>query len=192
MVTSLIFFAITADAPPPYPPPPHTHPRSLECLPSGQIISVPQTMEISSDGYTFNISSTPQGTLSPNYIFAPTAGFGGQITKFENGVISIRDKGVIECYGMAIEGGQMSFVSLGGAGVGGYPVQCAPQSYNQVPDVATKPKCLSQPGSKAPYQSTVLFRSTSHSESGAAGAAGHISMVAALLTALALVAAAAL
>ena len=165
--------------------------NSLECLPSGQIIIVPQTMEISSDGFTFNISATPQGTLAPSFIFPPTQGFSGGITKFDSGVVSIRINGVIQCYGMAIEDGQMSFASLGGAGVGGYPVQCSPASYNQVPDVASKPSCVSQPGSKAPYQSSILFRSTKHDSNGGQSV-GQISAITAVIAALALVAAAAL
>lgn len=164
-------------------------------------------MTISENGYTINVSSTSAATLAPSYQFAATSGFSGAFTAFNAPVASIRIAGVIQCYGMQITDGQLALVSLGGAGVGGYDAQCSPASYagpNMCVSSAlavaqetipltppsdpslpapsfTKPNCASQPGSKAPYVSSILFSSTSHTSSSDAQSSALASLVGALV-----------
>ena len=159
---------------PPHPPPPP------------QTIAVPQTLTISSDGYQLNVSSTTSANLAPSYLFPATSGFSGQITAWADPIISVRISGVIQCYAMQIIDGNLGFVSLGGAGVDGYAAQCNPAAYSAIANVYTAPSCSSQPGSRAPYTSSLLFQSTSSkTSSGAASSA--LALAAALGTIAAVV-----
>ena len=160
----------------------HAHPPTPPTPPPA---SPPVT--ISDDGFNATLSSTDNVTLAPSFLFAAQPGWSGSVTAYAQNVLSVRIDGVIRCFGLSLDGGVLSLVSLGGDGfMPLYPTQCAPASYAATP-AAT---CSTPPaGGKSAYKSALLGRFTDRASSGAAGArfyaAAALALAAAFSSALA-------
>ena len=128
---------------------------ALECL--NTTLSQASTLII--QNYPFTLSGHPSATTTAGaniYVFPSFGGLNGTWAAYTGTTASVRtDATTLVCLSMQRKGSTLTTVFLGGAGFS-VEQQCSPAANTLVPNSFTQPYCKSLPGSRSPYQSTVL------------------------------------
>ena len=130
-------------------------PLALECI--NQTLAQDSTLVIMD--FPFALSGHPASTTTAgaNLLTIPAyPGLSGTFSSFSGSTASVRvNSSTLVCISMERQGSILKILLLGGAGFS-VAEQCNSAAASFVPSAFTAPFCKSLPGSRAPFQSTVL------------------------------------